>query len=298
MVVLEDECDRIYKNVTCFGIFVEDIVSSTVFVPLFIYRNRSICIPSLLVGYTTRPSFIMRASSLSQDEDSEVKTSGRRTKRKERRPSTAKDENRISEKQKRAKGSKTNGNATSDSSTLLSEVPNGSVVGGLSKNGTKLEKSGSVTFGGDDFIPFELYDSTDEEEGLARYSKDRKGKGKAIEDAGRSSDREEKGRDTKENHGKGGDGGPAPPWRERDSRMSERQWDKGKRPRDWDDDRRGPGSGRDMDRDRDGNRKRKYDEYQGDDRDRSTRQKFDTKSKKCPWMIGVDLEKCRNVAEM
>jgi len=243
----------------------------------------------------------MREGSLGQDEGSGATTSSRRAKRKERRPSAATqftDDNRISEKQKSAKRSKTNENATSDSSTLLSEVLNGSVVGGLSKSATELEKSGSATFGGDDFIPFELYDSPDEEEGVARYSKDRKGKGKEIEDAGRSSDREENGRDTKENNGKGGDGGPVSPWRERDSRMPERQWDKGKRSRDWDDDRRRPGSGRDIDRDRDGNRKRKYDEYQGDDRDRSMKQRFDITSKKCPWMIGVDLEKCRNVAEM
>ena len=237
----------------------------------------------------------MRSGSLSQDDESGAKTSGRRAKRKDRRSSAAQftDEKQISEKQKSPKGSKINGNLTSGSATLLSEAPNRSA--GPSENATKIEKPRSTTFGGDDFIPFELYDSPDEEDGVATYGKDRKGKRKATEDDGHSSDREANWRDGEKNHGKRRDGGDVPPWREGPS--SEREWDKDKRPHDWGDDRRRPGSRRDMDRDRDGNHKRKYDEYQGDDRDRR-RRKLDTASKKCPWMIGVDLEKCRNVAEM
>jgi hypothetical protein len=203
-------------------------------------------------------------------------------KRKNRAPQSKSgpEEKQISE-QRRPKGKWIKDHLTDASSTLLSEELDDSerVVGSSSKIVTENGTSQRAAFGEDDFIPFDLSSSSDDEESGARSGKDRKGKGKEFEDEARKGGN----RDTDPRRGKF-------------SGTSDREWDKGKRQYDREDDRRWSGSRKEGDRDRDA--KRKYDEYQGDDRDRSPRKRSNTASKKCPWMMGVDLEQCHNVAEM
>ncbi|KIM48611.1 hypothetical protein M413DRAFT_60162 [Hebeloma cylindrosporum] len=68
---------------------------------------------------------------------------------------------------------------------------------------------------------------------------------------------------------------------------SEREWDRGKR-RERDDDER-------YER-RNGSHKRKHDEY--DDGYANKKQRLDAASRKAPWVNGLDLDRCHNVAEM
>lgn len=211
----------------------------------------------------------------SRGEKSESKTSGRAVKRNERTKADDQSTGSAEEKphsKRNERRNKMNGSKSFSGKSIDSEK----AVGGSSK---KITESRSVAFG-QDFIPFDLSESSDEEENDSKSGKDRKGKQKAIEDE-YLSDRErvyrEKGKDR-----------DVPPWRRGFLETSEREVDHGKREHDRGDDRQSW---------RDGN-KRKYDEYQGDDRNQSRNQRFDSLSNKCPWLKGVDLEKCRNVAEM
>jgi len=141
---------------------------------------------------------------------------------------------------------------------------------------------------GGDFIPLELDD--DEAGFVWNDDKDEKGKGKAtVEEETPSRRRKGKEKDTGIE-----DGGvlDSPRLKRRSSRTSERELDRGTRRSRHEDDRNW--ERRDYDRDRD--LKRKYDEYEGDDRYRAKRQKMEVK--KYPWLSGLDLERCRNVAEM
>ncbi|PPQ99090.1 hypothetical protein CVT24_009356 [Panaeolus cyanescens] len=129
----------------------------------------------------------------------------------------------------------------------------------------------NATFTGDDeFIPFGPlpFAVEDEEEDLA--SKFTKGKQKEREV-------DDRRRDEKEDNKKG---------RNRDH---EREWDRGKSTyRDRDDPR---------DR-RNSNGKRRRHDYDSDDGYENKKQRMDAASRKCPWVYGLELEKCKNVAEM
>ena len=220
----------------------------------------------------------------SRGEKSESKTSGRTVKRQERTKADDQSTGFAEEKpisQRNQKRNKMNGSMSFSEKSIDSEK----VVGEPSKNVTESGKSRSVAFGGqDDFIPFGLSESSDEEESETRSGKDQKWKQKAIEDE-YSSGREKMNRE-KDRKGKDRDD---PPSRRGLRETSGRELDHGQRQHDQDDYRQSR---------RDGNLKRKYDEFQGDDRNRTRKQRFDSLSNKCPWITGVDLEKCRNVADM
>lgn len=137
---------------------------------------------------------------------------------------------------------------------------------------------------GDDFIPFTLSDPSEDEAGPSMRNSDRKGKGRETEkkaiaedlttvDIGtkKPSERDQVKQDEKSK----------PP-------HSEREWDRGKDARDND--------RRDRRNDPDSSRKRKHDDY--DDGYTNKKERMDAASRKCPWVNGLDLERCRNVAEM
>lgn len=228
----------------------------------------------------------MRTGLRSQDEGNKAKTFGRRRHKERIASGQSPQDKQILGKQKAPKDNGISGKLINNSSLIpLEQSIDSESIGGVSKNGR------SATFGGEeDFIPFELSDSPDEEESVIIHGRDWKGKGKGNDDEGRLHSRDTDGRRE--------DGELADGFSRRENSRSDVQWDrdKGRRQHDWDDDRSRPRGH--TERDRDGNHKRKYDEYQGDDRDSSTRQILDTASKKFPWIKGIDLQKCHNVAEM
>ncbi|KDR67548.1 hypothetical protein GALMADRAFT_1079828 [Galerina marginata CBS 339.88] len=68
-------------------------------------------------------------------------------------------------------------------------------------------------------------------------------------------------------------------------RTSEREWDRSKV--------------EETDRGRNGRHKRKHgDDYDRDDGYANKKQRMDAASRKCPWVRGLDLQRCQNVAEM
>lgn len=175
----------------------------------------------------------------------------------------------------------------------------GEVNGVGPKVKTKFQSAGFED--GLDFIPFVYGDGSDEETGT-KNRRDTKGKGKAIEeDIGL--DRQGPSRKKEETDREGGyrDVIELSCATDKSSRTFERDWDKGKRYPENDDSRRRNGRidrDKERERDRNGSHKRKYNEYENDQTHEIKRQRSDAFSKKCPWMSGVDLEKCRNVAEM
>ena len=180
-----------------------------------------------------------------------------------------------------------NGPSTSNSSMMASKERDAEKdVGG---EASFRPMNPTTTFeAGDDFIPLGRDDNG---AGFVwRGDEDEKGRGKAtVEEESPSRRRKGKEKDTDiDNSEMLG----SPHSKHRSNRTSEREWDRGKRRSRHEDDRnRGRG---DYDRDRD--LKRKYDEYEGDDRYRTKKQKLE--DKKYPWMSGLNLERCRNVAEV
>ena len=174
-----------------------------------------------------------------------------------------------------------NGPSTSKSSTTVSNERDA----GKHVSGEASFRPAKTFEAGDDFIPLEL--AGDEARFVWRGDK---GKGKATaEEESSSRRRTGKERDAGIEDGEVSDSSRS---KHRTNRTSERERDNGKRHSRHEDVRHR--ERKDYDRDRD--RKRRYDEYEGDDRYRSKRQKLE--DKKYPWMSGLDLERYRNVAEM
>ena len=165
-----------------------------------------------------------------------------------------------------------------------------------STNSTQKQKQGEETFEeGADFIPFVFSDNEEEEEdpSPSRRIYDRKGKGKeevevevldehALTDSREGKSKRDHGEDsrTSDRKGKSRARDPSP-------RRSEREWDRGKK-REREDDER-------YER-RNGSHKRKHDEY--DDGYTNKKQRLDAASRKSPWVNGLNLDRCHNVAEM
>jgi len=166
----------------------------------------------------------------------------------------------------------------------------------LSINSTRKQEQSNETFEeGADFIAFVLSDKEEEEEepGPSRRVYDRKGKGKeqvevevldehALTDSREGKSRRDQDEDTRTSDRKGKSRA-----RDLSPRRSEREWDRGKR-REREEDER-------YER-RNGSHKRKYDDY--DDGYANKKQRLDAGSRKSPWVNGLDLDRCHNVAEM
>jgi non-canonical poly(A) RNA polymerase PAPD5/7 len=165
-----------------------------------------------------------------------------------------------------------------------------------STTSTRKQVQGKETFEeGADFIAFVLSDKDEEEEepGPSRRTYDRKGKGKeevevevlderALTDSREGKSRRDQGEDTRTSDRKGKSRA-----RDLSPRRSEREWDRGKK-REREDDER-------YER-RNGSHKRKHDDY--DDGYANKKQRLDAGSRKSPWVNGLDLDRCHNVAEM
>ncbi|KAF9478502.1 hypothetical protein BDN70DRAFT_906733 [Pholiota conissans] len=140
---------------------------------------------------------------------------------------------------------------------------------------------------GDDFIPFSFSDSSEDEAGPSHRSSDRKGKGKEAER--KRDNTNDTGSEIVADNSLGKVVERLKAEKERDDtrskvRTSEREWDRGKSER------------RDRRDDREPSRKRKHEDY--DDGYANKKERLDAASRKCPWVNGLDLERCRNVAEM
>ena len=165
-----------------------------------------------------------------------------------------------------------------------------------STTSTQKQQQSKETFEeGADFIAFALSDKEEEEDGpsSSRRIYDRKGKGKeevevellderALTDSREGKSRRDQGEDTRTSDRKGKSRA-----RDLSPRRSEREWDREKR-REREDDER-------YER-RNGSHKRKHDEY--DDGYANKKQRLDAGSRKSPWVNGLDLDRCHNVAEM
>jgi hypothetical protein len=218
----------------------------------------------------------------------------RRRERQASRPAgTTKEDKKV-----KFKGEATNGFSESQSSSMIN---NGLDVAGTEINGVQSKmKTGSRSAKfeeGDDFISVVFVES--DEETATKSHRDTKGKGKEI-DEGVDSDKEKPRRRKEEKGREGYRGMTESRAKDKSTRISDREWDKGKRYSDDDNNkRRSRRKDRDMDRDRNvnGNHKRKYEEYEYEQKYEKNWPR-DAFSKKCPWMSGVDLERCHNVAEM
>ncbi len=226
----------------------------------------------------------------------------RRERREASRPAQAVETTKEDKKGK-FKRETTNGLSENQSSNV---IDNGLNIAGTGVNGVETKmKTGSRSAKfeeGDDFISVVSVES--DEETTTKNRRDTKGKGKEIGE-GVDSDQEKSRRRREEKGREGGYRGmtESSGAKDKSSRVFDREWDKGKRHSDDDDNkRRNRRKDRDMDRDRDRNRnrnhKRKYDEYENDQKYEKKWQRSDAFSKNCPWMSGVDLERCHNVAEM
>ena len=167
-----------------------------------------------------------------------------------------------------------------------------------STNSTRKQMEGKETFEeGADFIPFAGSDNEEEGEedpGPSRRTHDRKGKGRekdegevldklALTDSRDRKSRRDQGEDSRTSDRAQGRSRA----RDLSPRRSEREWDRGKK-REREDDER-------YER-RNGSHKRKHDEY--DDGYANKKQRLDAASRKSPWVKGLDLDRCHNVAEM
>lgn len=147
---------------------------------------------------------------------------------------------------------------------------------------------------GDDFIPFTFSDSSDNEAGPSTSKRDMKGKGKELDvsvDDADVNDVENTDRGKRETRveypNKSARAQEKSKTREPPAgpRKSDKERDRGKYYDDAD---------RYDDRNKSG--KRSYDDY--DDGYANKKQRTDAASRKCPWVAGLELERCSNVAEM
>jgi len=194
--------------------------------------------------------------------------------------------------------------ASGSSTPFVKETPTMKVNGKVkiteetSTNSTRKQMEGKETFEeGADFIPFASSDNEEEEEedpGPSTRTYDRKGKGKerdegevldepALTDSRERKSRRDQGEDSRTSDRAKGKSRA----RDLSPRRSEREWDRGKK-REREDDER-------YER-RNGSHKRKHDEY--DDGYANKKQRLDAASRKSPWVKGLDLDRCHNVAEM
>ncbi|KAF8163696.1 hypothetical protein B0H34DRAFT_652140 [Crassisporium funariophilum] len=144
--------------------------------------------------------------------------------------------------------------------------------------------TGTSTFEeGEDFIPFTFSDPSDDEN-----------------EAGPSSDQAKHGETDRYGGDKEEERGDTGSLSERAKdkskrRESEREWDRGKGEDDYADDRADSYGGRNGTASRNSH-KRKYDDY--DDGYANKKQRLDAASRKSPWVYNLELERCKNVAEM
>lgn len=204
----------------------------------------------------------------------------------------AKRKSRLERQARRAKGSDDPPVASGSSTPLDAAAPDGELhILGASKSQTGGTESQTAlaarTFAeGDDFIAFAFSDP-EEEHGAATAGSKKK------------TDRKGKGKDT------GGDDDPlgelivteiAPgraPEREREAK--EKLSRAARRERDRDNEVNGD-ERNDRRSEREAGRKRKHDEY--DDGYANKKERVDAASRKSPWVDALELDKCRNVAEM
>jgi non-canonical poly(A) RNA polymerase PAPD5/7 len=145
------------------------------------------------------------------------------------------------------------------------------------------ENGNTRTFAeGDDFIPFTFSDPSEDEAGPSTRNLDRKGKGRETEKKGMAED------PTTVDGTKNSSERDRVKQNEKSKTYPEREWDRGKDTRDND--------RRDRRDDPDSSRKRRHDDY--DDGYTNKKERMDAASRKCPWVNGLDLDRCRNVAEM
>lgn len=182
-------------------------------------------------------------------------------------------ENNKKAKQRRKKRS---GNATPVTNPSGPSTPAPGLGEDLSSKGGK-----GAGFGGEDYVAFAFSDPSDDEDETS-FHVDAKGKGKAREyeggpaaaKSGRDDGRDGDSRSRKRDRDDEGDRNPFP--------RREREWDRGKRGRS------------DRDRDRVGSTKQYEMVFEFDDL-----QRFDPySSKKAPWVVDIEWEDCKNVAEM
>ena len=156
-------------------------------------------------------------------------------------------------------------------------------------NSSNIVTNGSTTFEeGEDFIPFVISDSSDDEPGPSRRKNRTNGRHRETE---KNSDRDATdGRQLSERQAMSNSNWNASDRVKGNSKMpeSERQGDRGKEAAP--DDRYDRKNGHERDR------KRKYDGY--DDGYSNQKRRVEVASRKCPWVAGLELNRCSNVPEM
>jgi len=159
---------------------------------------------------------------------------------------------------------------------------------------SNIATNGSTTFAeGKDFMPFVISDPSDDEPGLSRRRTTNRTKVRHRETEKKSDRDATAGHQLSERQAMSDSDSnevSSPDHVQGKSKMSgsERGWNRGKEVAVDDRYDRKNGRGRD--------RKRKYDEY--DHEYSNQKQRMEVGSRTCPWVAGLDLNRCSNVAEM